>query len=43
MRKPNKEICRNTPEGQAEEFGSDKICDREPLRVLEYKKTYESV
>lgn len=35
-RELNKGICGNTPEGQIEKFGSDKICDREPVQVLEF-------
>lgn len=35
MRKLNKGICRDIPGGQVEKFGSDKICNREPLEVLE--------
>lgn len=34
-RKLNKGICRDISGGQVEKFGSDKICYREPLEVLE--------
>lgn len=36
MRKLSEGIWRNTSEGQGEKFGFDKICNREPLEVLEH-------
>lgn len=36
MRNRNKGICRSIPKGRADAFGSDKICEREPLEVLEH-------
>lgn len=35
MRKLNRGFGRDIPGGQVEKFGSDNICDREPLEVLE--------